>query len=65
MQNRHIRRRESSMKHFLKTIIITWLFGGAWILLEWLIDGAITDRLVDNIMLCIFAVIVYGLQKGE
>ena len=53
------------MKRFLKTIIITWLFGVVWILLEWLIDGAITDRLVDNIMLCVFAVIVYGLQKGE
>ena len=53
------------MKRFLKTIIITWLLGGAWILLEWLIDGAITDRLVDNIMLCVFAVIVYALQKGE
>jgi hypothetical protein len=53
------------MKRFLKTIIITWLFGAVWILLEWLIDGVITDRLVDNIMLCVFAVIVYGLQKGE
>lgn len=53
------------MKCFLKTLIITWIFGFIWILLEWQIDGVITNRLVDNIMLCIFAVIVYGLQKGE
>lgn len=53
------------MKRFLKTMIATWLFGAVWILLEWMIEGAITNRLVDNIVLVIFAVIVYGLQKGE
>ncbi len=53
------------MKRFKKTMIYTLLFGAVWILLECLIEGAITDRVVDNIMLVIFAVIVYGLQKGE
>ena len=53
------------LHRFIKTVLITQIFGLIWIILEWQIDGAITDRLVDNIMLCVFAVIVYGLQKGE
>lgn len=53
------------MKRFLKTLILTWAYGIIWISLEGIIYGVITNRLVDNIMLCVFAVIVYGLQKGE
>ena len=53
------------MKRFLKTIGLTWAYGIIWIALEGLIYGVIIDRLVDNIMLCVFAVIVYALQKGE
>jgi hypothetical protein len=53
------------LHRFLKTLIITQVFGLIWMILELLIYGVITNRLVDNIMLCVFTVIVYGLQKGE
>lgn len=53
------------MKRIAKTLVITWLYGVAWILLEWLIYHEITERMVDNIMLVLFGVIVYWLIGRE
>ena len=53
------------MKRIAKTLVITWLYGVVWILLEWLIYREITERIVDNIMLVLFGVIIYWLIGKE
>jgi hypothetical protein len=48
----------------LITLIITWMYCNIWMILEKIIDGQVTDRLVDNIIMLLFIPIIYLATKS-
>ncbi len=49
---------------FLITLIITWMYCNVWMVLEKIIDGQVTNRLVDNIIMLLFIPIIYLATKS-
>jgi hypothetical protein len=47
----------------LITLIITWMYCNIWMILEKIIDGQVTNRLVDNIIMLLFIPIIYLATK--
>lgn len=43
----------------LITLLITWIYCAIWVWLEKIIDGSITNRIVDNIIIMLFVPIIY------
>ncbi len=53
------------IKRILITCAIIQVYCIIWMALEYFIYGAVENRLVDNIMMLLFAPIVYRGTKGE
>ena len=51
------------MQRILLTFMITYLYCNIWTLLERIIDGKVTNRIVDNIMMLLFVPIIYMATK--
>ena len=43
----------------IKTLMWTTIYSGGWVLLEFLIEGKITDRPVDNIIMLLFIPMIF------
>lgn len=48
-----------TMIRFMVTLIITCFYCMVWIGLELMIDGVVTDRIVDNIIMLLFMPVIY------
>lgn len=51
------------LKRIIMTCFITLGYSAIWSLLELLIDGQVTNRLVDNIIMTLFIPIIYRATK--
>lgn len=47
------------MKRIIQTAIWTMIYAFVWIVLEVIIYGNVTDRLIDNIMMLLFIPMIY------
>ena len=47
------------LKRIILTLIITWLYCSAWIWLEKITEGSVTDRKADNIIMLLFVPIIF------
>lgn len=47
------------IQRFALTLMITYLYCNVWILLERILYGQVTNRIVDNIMMLLFVPIIY------
>lgn len=48
-----------TLERIVLTLFITLIYGWAWMYLENMIYGVITNRLVDNIMMILFTPFIY------
>lgn len=50
---------EHNLKTFIATLVLTTIICYSWCGIEYLIEGAVVNRTVDNIIMSLFVLIIY------
>lgn len=53
------------MERIIKTLFVVWIYCIVWSLLEVILYGQVENREVDNIMMSLFAPIIYKAMENK